>query len=151
MNVVGAHVILHRMVATGRNQILVVLLHKRTQDAPTYPGYWGLFGGGLDGQDHGNALEAVKRELAEELEGGDQAAEYVTELCRVPIAREGQTFAIQYYRAPLNADMDKLRLKRTNNKVEGEGIAWFTAEEIHHLWLRSEDRIALRKFFESAG
>lgn len=150
MKVVGAHVILHRMLPTWGNQVLAVLLHKRTQDAPTYPGYWGLFGGGLDSEDHGNPLAAVKRELSEELEGGDEAAENLVELCSVPIARDGGASSIQYYYAALNADMDQLRLKRTDNKVEGEGIAWFTGEEVHRLWVSPEDRIALRMFFGGA-
>ena len=150
MKFAGAHVVLHRLVTTGSHQILAVLLHKRTQDAPTYPGYWGLFGGGVDDEDYGNPLAAVKREISEELEGGDEALESLELLCTVPIARKEGAFLLQYYSAPLNQDMDKLSLKRTNHKVEGEGIGWFTAEEVHHLWLRPEDRIALNKFFESA-
>jgi hypothetical protein len=35
--------------------------------------------------------------------------------------------------------------------VEGEGLGWFTAEEVNHIWLRPEDRVAVEKFFEQSG
>jgi hypothetical protein len=48
--------------------------------------------------------------------------------------------------------MDDLRLRRMNGKkVEGEGLGWFTAEEIHHLNVRPEDRTAINHFFEENG
>ena len=54
---------------------------------------------------------------------------------------------VSYFKAPLNEDMDSLRLRRTEEKVEGQGIAWFTKEEIQHLSMRAEDRTALNFFF----
>jgi len=49
--------------------------------------------------------------------------------------------------------MDKLTLtyNSAERKVEGEGLGWFTAEEIHHMWLSPEDRVAVEKFFEQNG
>ena len=44
----GASVFLHHR-PTGR-----VLLQHRTNDAPAYPGYWGMFGGGGEAQDDGD-------------------------------------------------------------------------------------------------
>jgi hypothetical protein len=49
--------------------------------------------------------------------------------------------------------MDKLTLRYNSEekKVEGEGLGWFTAEEVNHMWLRPEDRVAVEKFFEQSG
>jgi hypothetical protein len=48
--------------------------------------------------------------------------------------------------------MDKLRLRPDKKGVvEGEGLGWFTAEEIHHLTVRPEDRIAIDYFFRKYG
>jgi hypothetical protein len=49
--------------------------------------------------------------------------------------------------------MDRLTLRYNSaeGKVEGEGLGWFTAEEIHHVWLRPEDRIAVEQFFQRRG
>ena len=43
-----------------------VLLQHRDDDAPKYPGKWGLFGGAIEKNE--NPLEAIKRECGEELE-----------------------------------------------------------------------------------
>ena len=146
MEVAGAHVVFHKMVATpGKHQIQGVLLYKRTQDAPIQPGYWGLIGGSVRrGED---ATVALLREIKEELEVPEfQPPEF---LCDVSIMRDGVTKFIRYFKAHLGHDMDSLRLKRNqeDNKVEGEGLGWFTQEEIHHLWVRPEDRVALTRFF----
>ncbi|MFZ2192937.1 MAG: NUDIX domain-containing protein [Candidatus Moraniibacteriota bacterium] len=42
------------------------LFHQRTDDAPTFPGEWGVFGGGIEEGE--TPKEAVKRECFEELE-----------------------------------------------------------------------------------
>jgi len=74
-------------------------------------------------------------------------------LCDVQIRRKKGTCAIRYFSSPLDVDMDGLRLKRSKNekKVEGEGLGWFTAEEVHHLVMRPEDRIAVTELFRVTG
>ena len=47
---------------TGR-----VLLQHRTDDAPSYPGHWGMFGGGGEPEDEGDPLRTIRREVQEEL------------------------------------------------------------------------------------
>jgi hypothetical protein len=49
--------------------------------------------------------------------------------------------------------MDKLTLRRNSKEdfVEGQGLGWFSAEEVHHLVLRPEDRIAIAAFFKKHG
>jgi 8-oxo-dGTP diphosphatase len=44
-----------------------VLLQHRTDDAPAFPGQWGMFGGGGEPEDDDDPLRAVRRELREEL------------------------------------------------------------------------------------
>jgi 8-oxo-dGTP diphosphatase len=44
-----------------------VLLQHRTEDAPAFPGHWGMFGGGGEPEDDDDPLQAVRRELHEEL------------------------------------------------------------------------------------
>jgi hypothetical protein len=60
---------------------------------------------------------------------------------------------VRYFSAELNYDMDCLTLKRNahEGKVEGEGLGWFTAEEIGHLMVRPEDRSAISTFFRKRG
>jgi len=68
MKVVGAHVVLHKLMRTREDNdaIQAVLLCKRTQDAPIHPRHWSLFGGKVK---TGEMPEkAVRREVKEELE-----------------------------------------------------------------------------------
>ena len=44
-----------------------VLLQHRTDDAPSYPGHWGMFGGGGEAEDEGDPARTIRREVNEEL------------------------------------------------------------------------------------
>jgi len=117
-----------------------------------HPGYWGLFGGKVDSGER--PKQAVSREIQEEL--GIAAADITLKsLCDVKICRQNSdsVLGVRYFTAALNVDMDKLTLKRNSeeDKVEGEGLGWFTAEEIHHLIVRPEDRTAISSFFNGNG
>jgi 8-oxo-dGTP pyrophosphatase MutT (NUDIX family) len=155
-NIVGAHVVFHRLVKASRvtardESVQVVLLCKRTQDAPIHPGYWALFGGKLKRPDE-QPKEAAKREVEEELGLILDATrlENLGEL--VIVARADGTSAVQYFQYLLDYDLNKLTLRpHPGGIVEGEGLGWFTAEEIHHLMIRPEDRIAVDRFFHSRG
>jgi 8-oxo-dGTP pyrophosphatase MutT (NUDIX family) len=117
-----------------------------------HPGYWGLFGGRLD--DDENPKEAAIREVREEL-GIELREANVKALCDVKIQRGNArgVLGVRYFSAELNYDMDCLTLKRNahEGKVEGEGLGWFTAEEIGHLIVRPEDRTAVSTFFRERG
>ncbi len=104
----------------------------------------------MEPKDHGDPKATAKREVEEELDGSEDALEMLSDLCTVPVP-ESETTYVQYFSAPLQKDMDSLRLKWNDeeNKVEGDGFAWFTLEEVHHLPMRLEDRIALTKFFQA--
>lgn len=152
MKIKGAHVVFHRLLRTGSGSSLsAVLLCKRTLDAPTHPGHWALIGGTLeDGEEPAaGALREVEEELV--ISPRELALAF---LCDIRIRRgEDSEIGVRYFTAPLNLGMDELTLRfnPVDGKVEGEGLGWFTAEEIHHLPLRPEDRVALQRFFEQSG
>ena len=117
-----------------------------------HPGYWGLIGGKLKVDEKPRA--AALREVQEEL--GIASSEIALEsLCDVRIRRDAGSdeLGVRYFVAALDLGMDKLSLKYNfkEGKVEGEGLGWFITKEIHHMWLRPEDRTAVAKFFEGSG
>ena len=96
------------------------------------------------------AIREVQEELGIKLRNPN-----VKTLCDVQIQRGGtrNALGVRYFSAELNRDMDCLTLRRNTHegKVEGEGLGWFTAEEINHLVVRPEDRIAIITFFRKHG
>lgn len=148
----GAHVILYRLLKAGNcHSVRAILLCKRTLDAPIHPGYWGLFGGTVKKNE--SPKQTVQRELKEELTANkiDFGKYKMKKVHYVDIVRENGKHIIRYFSASLEIDMDELSLRRWQGKVEGEGLGWFTAEEIHHLEVRPEDRAAINYFFEENG
>jgi ADP-ribose pyrophosphatase YjhB (NUDIX family) len=134
----GAHVVLYRKLSTRRGpRARAVLLIKRTQDAPSHPGHWGLVGGTLEPGE--TPRRGLLREIGEELAHGSP----------IRLQPLWRTANLTYYRAYLPEDMDSLRLKRgkADRKVEGEGLSWFTQAEVRRLRMRREDRIAVQKVF----
>ena len=117
-----------------------------------HPGYWGLFGGRRDGaeQPKKTAIREVWEELGIKLRDAN-----VKGLCDVKIQRGDVhgALGVRYFSAELTVDMDCLKLRRNTHegKVEGEGLGWFTAEEIEHLMVRPEDRAAICNFFRKHG
>jgi 8-oxo-dGTP pyrophosphatase MutT (NUDIX family) len=158
----GAHVVFHRLIKTRPiccqdsneykiHMIRAVLLCKRTTDAPIHPGSWSLIGGTVDNNE--SPRETAAREVAEELEIARDHSLDMKFLVDVTVSRRGGPCTIRYFESQLDADMDDLKLKRQQDsgKVENEGLSWFTAEEIHHLPMRPEDRMAVNKFFATHG
>jgi len=153
MKIAGAHVVFHRLLKTSsRHSLCAVLLCKRTQSAPTYPGYWSLFGGSVDSGER--ARQAAVREIREEL-GISLRAERLNALCDIRIQRgkDRPVLGVRFFSSALDVDMDRLTLKRhpDDEMVEGEGLGWFTAGEIHHMMVRPEDRAAIGIFFAKYG
>ena len=152
MKIGGAHIVFHRLLRTSKttlHQVKAVLLTKRTLDAPMHPGYWGLVGGKVDSGE--SPRGAAIREAGEELGITPVSMKY---LCDVRVDHGGgNALGVKYFSAPLDRDMDKLVPKRNpeDGKVEAEGIAWFSAEEMHHIMVRPEDRIAIAQFFNRYG
>lgn len=136
----GAHVVFYRRIRNKRGSLTpAVLLMKRTLDAPSHPGHWGLVGGTLEPGE--TPREGLLREIEEELEHARP----------VRLQPLWQTTNLTYYKAHLPEDMDTLRLRRStaDEKVEGEGLGWFTAAEVRRLPMRPEDRMAVRKYFSA--
>ena len=162
----GAHVILYRLLKTYEKpsektndtkteSVRAILLTKRTLDVSVHPGCWSLIGGNKNIKKDKTSKETAQRELVEELEVRNiDLRNYGMKKVRdVKIVRESGKHTICYFSALLQVAMDDLRLLRNkcNNKVESEGLGWFTAEEIHHLNVRPEDRTAINHFFEQNG
>ncbi len=153
MKIGGAHIVFHKLLRTSKEDkhyfVCAVLLGKRTLDAPMHPGYWGLFGGTVN---RGEApRDAALREAREELGVKPSAMKF---LCNVRVDHgKSNASGVRYFSAILDRDMDTLTLRRNSEdkKVEGEGIAWFSAEEIHHIMVRPADRIAISTFFKKYG
>jgi 8-oxo-dGTP pyrophosphatase MutT (NUDIX family) len=139
----GAHVVFHRKLKMrGGRSALAVLLTKRTLDAPSDPGDWGLVGGTMDAGE--KPKKAVLREIKEEISYRSRRVR-VCFLCKT----KRRTHTVFFYRAYLPEDMDSLRLKRNmqEKKVEGVGMAWFTRAEVRSLPVRPQDRVAVNKYF----
>lgn len=155
MKIMGAHVVFHRMLSAPEGRSLcAVLLCKRTLNASVHPAYWGLFGGQLDADEEPD--QTALREVQEELGIASDKFTLAT-LCDVKIRRSsnGEILGLRYFSSALELDMDRLTLqrdpKKDKDKVEGQGLGWFTAEEVHHMIVRSEDRIAVGVFFQTSG
>ena len=151
MQLLGAGVVLHRLIKTHTRLMPAVLLCKRTHDAPVYEAHWSVFGGGIN---KGEAPKAAAiREVREEL-GIVLLGNNLKRLCDVRIQRGAPKITgFRFFTCPLDVDMDRLTLQvnRDEGKVEGEGLAWFTAEEIHHLLIRPIDREAIGLFYRDNG
>lgn len=160
-NIKGAHVILFTLLRIltkdkkgnyKEDAIQAILLCKRTQDALIHPGYWALFGGRCDGK---QPQATIRMEIKEELEitGINPEKFRMKKICDILIRRKKGSSLIRYYKMPLDVGVHKLKLKwnKDEKKVEGEGIGWFTAEEINHMMIRPEDRLAIGEFFRKNG
>lgn len=150
----GAHVVFYRALSMNPEgqSVPAVLLCKRTQDAPDHPGFWSLFGGQLDDKDNGDPECAARREIQEELKAIDVNLGTL-EMEKLHLAKVNEC-SVTYFKAPLDIGMNMMRLRwnMEHKKVEGEGVGWFTEEDIQYLEkrMRSEDHSAVAKFFEQA-
>ena len=142
----GAHVVFYRKLkAKGGRRIPAVFLTKRTLDAPSDQGDWGLVGGTRDDEDM-TPKDTVLREIDEEIE-------YQSRLRVVPLCnRRLKKNTVYFFKARLQEDMDTLRLKRNDKgKVEGEGLGWFTKAELRSLRVRPQDRPAINRYFTTVS
>jgi 8-oxo-dGTP diphosphatase len=104
-----------------------ILLQHRTADAPSFPDYWGLFGGGIE--DGETPEQAVKREILEELAYHLRHARRVTgrQFVRSGVAYTMHVFAEKYDGSPLTLG-------------EGQGMKWFLPQETAPLKMVEHDR-----------
>ena len=104
-----------------------ILLQHRTKDAPTFPDYWGLFGGGIE---QGETPEqAVEREIVEELAYKLRSARRITgrQFVRGGIEYTMHVFVEKYDGSPLLLG-------------EGQGMKWLSPEAMADLKMVDHDR-----------
>ena len=110
----------------------LLLLQHRTDDAPFFPGYWGLFGGALEAEE--TPLQAVTRESWEELCYRPQQPSFILE----QDFQVGELACRKYLYAELyTGDRADLQLR------EGQGWGWFNEAQISQLLMTDHDRTAL--------
>ena len=109
----GASLFLYH-AASGR-----VLLQHRTDDAPTYPGYWGMFGGMGEEEDAGDPVRSIVRETREEL-SVELAPARLVALWDYPTSRGSHRYVFLY-------PWDDPDFPFAQN--EGQGRGWFTVAE----------------------
>jgi 8-oxo-dGTP diphosphatase len=96
-----------------------VLLQHRTDDAPSFPGQWGMFGGSGEEQDGDDPLVAVRRELHEEL-GLGLDADKIVRLWDYMTALGSHRYVFLYpWPDPEYPFV----------QTEGQGRGWFTVPE----------------------
>lgn len=115
-----------------------VLLQKRTLDAPTLPGYWAFFGGGLEKNE--TPLEAVVRETQEELGYSLNNPTFLLE--KVFYINDKVGFMSVFIEKYFEGD-EKLIC------YEGENFEWFTCDEIAGLKMIQHDVDVLYEVFKA--
>jgi 8-oxo-dGTP diphosphatase len=112
-----------------------ILLQHRTEDAPTFPNMYCIFGGSIDeGED---PLEAVKRECYEELEYTLQNPKLLLEFTCESVLGE----RTKYIFAEKYDQSKKLVLQ------EGQGMKWVGSNEYKSLQIIDHDLIVIDKVF----
>jgi 8-oxo-dGTP diphosphatase len=108
-----------------------VLLQHRTDDAPSYPGHWGMFGGSGEPEDDGDPVRTLRREIHEEL-GLELEPEKIAALWDYMTGRGSHRYVFLY---PWD-DPDY-----PFTQTEGQGRGWFTpAEALESLTLTDNSR-----------
>ena len=113
-----------------------ILLQHRTDDAPTFPGYWSFFGGGVE--DGETLEEAVKREIFEELEYRLRDPRL---LVSQPFTNDGRHYTQHVYIEEY--DGSDLVLN------EGQAMAWFAPAATAPLRLTDHSRRAIEIFAQA--
>ena len=107
-----------------------ILLQHRTKDAPTFPDYWGFFGGAVEKDE--SPEQAVKREASEEL---GYAVAIARPLTTQPFTYRGIDHTMHAFIEPY--DGSSLTLN------EGQGMGWFLTSDIESLLMNDHDRLVI--------
>ncbi len=113
-----------------------ILLQHRTSDAPTYPDYWGFFGGGIEEGE--SPLDAVKREAFEELELD----------LKKPVFLIKHSFNYNEKIKTLYVFCEQCNVKSSLKLHEGQGWGWFKIEETLPLKIVEHDKVILKAIKE---
>jgi 8-oxo-dGTP diphosphatase len=104
-----------------------MLLQHRTKDAPTFPNYWALFGGGIEAGE--SPEQAVKRECLEEL-GYELKSPRLFKVHALHL--QGTDYVIHLFVERYNG--------ATLTLGEGQGMGWFRPEATKSLLMNEHDR-----------
>jgi 8-oxo-dGTP diphosphatase len=109
-----------------------ILLQHRTNDAPTYPGYWGFFGGKIENSE--NPKNAIKRETFEELNYTLSNPKLVLTLNYKTETHHGKKFYFtkKYNKNPLNLQ-------------EGQDMKWVTFVQAKNLKINNWNKKILEQ------
>lgn len=98
-----------------------ILLQKRDLKAPTLPGYWAFFGGGIENEEF--PIDAVKREAQEELEVKLLNPIFLN---RYVMEQDGGVIEKFIFIEKLKTSLKKLK----KNQKEGDALGLFQISEI---------------------
>lgn len=141
---VGVHVVLYQYLP-GRDgdSMIGVFLVKRNYLGRIYQGCWALPGGEVMGEE--SYRDTAYREIKEELVGEALDKVPIRYLTDVKLARDPyEPRYIKYFCAYWPSDL-------TTDPQESIGGAWFTPNEVEHLYMRPEDKMALGQLYREVG
>lgn len=115
-----------------------VLLQYRDNDAPRYPGLWGLFGGQIE-KDETPEL-AVRRETKEEV--GIELTD-LKFFKKYELQRERGIYEAFFFIAPLTISVEKAK----KQQKEGQDLGLFSFNEIRTLKTTDLAKVVLKDFF----
>ncbi len=105
-----------------------LLVQHRTDDAPSWPGYWGLFGGGEEPGE--TPREALLRELREELDFDASAAEFAGQITADGFGDE--CFSLSVFHMDLDPrGSEPWKLLRAMR--EGQGLGFYLIDQIRSM------------------
>ena len=96
-----------------------ILLQQRTDDAPTRPGCWGFFGGGIEKDE--TPEQAVRRECFEELNYTLENPKFIAK--KEDKGKTNQTHGLWHIFIEKCCDKNSLKLQ------EGQDMKWFSIDE----------------------
>ena len=118
-----------------------VLLQHRTEDAPTWPGYWGLFGGGAEEGE--TPSEALVREVREET-GFDASGATEAGVVSYEGFTSGNLRMTVFHAFVEMKDIQAMASALT----EGQGLGLFPVEELRGMKVVPHDMAAVERVVE---